>query len=123
MQLFSKLKERCCFFLGTWHPYKTFAQRIWIKFFSDVFAPVFHVLFPKNKCFLKPKLQSVITMFIYISMAYKIQRQNILKILNKIDRESESFNLGQNFITLFEFLLPTVCNFFLLKFNTILIKY
>src|SRR5262245_54607137 len=89
----------------TRHPYKVFSQKIWERFFSYVFTTAFHVLFPSNKCYLKPKLQSIVIMIVFLMRAYVSKRKTFLKFLNGVDNPcSENCNKAQNLLNVFEFI-------------------
>ena len=50
----SKLRTYTSVNLAWWHTFKLAAQRIWKKFALDVFAPLWHFLYPSHNFFLKP---------------------------------------------------------------------
>ena len=55
-------------------------------------------------------------MIVYITKAYLTKRDEILKILNNVKKDSINYSNAHNFITLFEFIIPTVSFFTILMF-------
>lgn len=56
--------------LAWWHTYKQAAMTIWKRFSCEVFAPLWHNLYPGHIFYRKPSsLASVLTHLLYIHMA------------------------------------------------------
>ena len=69
--------------MAWWHTYKHALMRLWQVFARDVFAPLFHHLYPGHQFFVKPSsLPSIMVHMIYLVMSYPSVKKNIQVLLN-----------------------------------------
>jgi len=108
--------------LAWWHSYKAACFKLWSVFGKEVFAPLFHCLFPNGMFFPKPKyLSNVVQIFTYIRIAYpafKPQLDAALK-MKQLPVQSKCHLL--NIRTICEFCIPvvwyTLCIYLFIMYN------
>jgi len=99
--------------LAWWHSYKYGITQIWKQFADEVFAPLWHNLYPKHNFFRKHGQVSVMVLHImYLEMVYPSVKDKLHKILDDaINLQAKTKVYVMDLIFLFEIAIPVVCNY------------
>ncbi len=117
------LRTRIVCVLATWHTYKAAAYKVFKKYSGDVFAPLFHRLFPSNIFFAKPSyFTSLLSMFQYLRIAYPMVESDMKSAL-ATDLNPNMQNHLLNLRALCTFFIPVVTIYLSYVCNCVLLKY
>ncbi len=95
--------------LGKWHVFKEFAMLLWRYYLPSVMGKSFFALFATTKCYVKPQLNSVLTMLAYHFAIFPRIRPILRDALLATGRDGPFHEDLQNLMDLYEVYLPTVC--------------
>ena len=105
-----EVRKRVFINLAPWHTFKVVVQRVYKHFGEEVFAHVFHALFPDQNFKPKPKkLSACVTIFQYLRKSYPRWRDRLRAICDTPGAMYSQYH-GQalRLQTLMEFCIPAV---------------
>ena len=95
--------------LAWWHSYKYCITQIWKQFAAEVFAPLWHNLYPGHTFFRKHGQVSVMAMHVmYLQLAYPAVKQKLHSLLDKDSLHAKSRVYVRDLIFLLELAIPVV---------------
>ena len=103
------LRESVVCTLGWWHSFKTAAFLIYHRFHADIFAGLFHSLYPANEFFPKPSnLSGILALMSFINIGYPEFKAPLQAALANDDLDPNMKNHLLNIQSLCEFFIPVV---------------
>ena len=83
-------------------------MKIWTVYVRIFFAPMFHALFPADKCYVKKKLKTVTSFFIYCRLAYPSFKPLLKQVLKNPELNLDMRSVLLNLKDLCEYFIPQV---------------
>jgi hypothetical protein len=101
--------------LAWWHTFKQACYTIWYSFRQEVFAPLWHDLYPSHWFFKKPSsLGSVVIHLLYINMAAEMIVPQLEAMLKEDTLKPQSRTMTLDLLFLFQVAVPVVISLFVI---------
>jgi len=105
------LRRYVHFTLAYWHSFKHVVHKTWKHFALELWAPMWHNLYPNSLFLIKGKHPGdELLHMLYAAFAYTSIKDDIIRIANREDGPIVESNvqMAKDLIFLFEFAIPTV---------------
>ena len=77
--------------MAWWHTYKHAVNKIWRAYANEVWAPLWHHLYPADNFFLKPSnLSAMVAHLLYVHMSYDSIRDDLNALLASTTLNAQS---------------------------------
>lgn len=95
--------------MAWWHSYKHAAFRIYSCFSCEVFAPLWHTLYPNTIFYRKPKnLNNVLLHLMYVHLAFPCVSQRLDEVINSAGTTPASKTFAEDLKFLGSVAIPVV---------------
>jgi len=100
--------------LAWWHNLKHAVHQLWKYFSLELWAPLWHHLYPSDLFIIKGKSpQDEISHMLYVAYAYPEIAADLHSLLNDRTLTAANIAMVKDFVFLFEFAIPAVTSLFL----------
>ena len=100
--------------LAWWHNLKHAVHQLWKYFSLELWAPLWHHLYPSDLFIIKGKSpQDEISHMLYVAYAYPEIAADLHSLLNDRTLTAANIAMVKDFVFLFEFAIPAVSSLFL----------
>lgn len=105
---FNWFRDSVALNLGYWHPYKCANEKLFRYLLPTFFGPAYHALFPAFSVLKKPRLTHLVSFFNFLSCAYPLIRNDLLRLCTSVRVGHPHFSDIWNLVDIFEVYLPIV---------------